>query len=149
MTDEHLAFEKLKKEFSLGLFHCFVHLIRTIGSNSLLGFLLSDMLYTYSQEEWDHNYLKMFHIFYYLYNKKSQNCDKGRFDKVSKVLGQDIDGNPVPIDESYSQIYKRITYNVPTTTNHIEAFHMHMNEITKGSKTISLKLALICKHFFS
>lgn len=38
LTDEHAAFEKLKKTYPIDLYHCFVHLIRTIGANSLLGF---------------------------------------------------------------------------------------------------------------
>ena len=38
LTDEHSSFEKLRKTYPIDLYHCFVHLIRTIGANSLLGF---------------------------------------------------------------------------------------------------------------
>lgn len=76
LTDEHKCFAKLKKNYDLSLFHCFVHLIRSIGSNSLLGFLLVDILYTYSEDEWNQNYLRFFNIFQYLYYSKKTRAKK-------------------------------------------------------------------------
>ncbi|KAK8882255.1 hypothetical protein M9Y10_002086 [Tritrichomonas musculus] len=146
LTDEHASFEKLKKTYPIDLYHCFVHLIRTIGANSLLGFFLSDLLYTYSEDEWKNNYERMCYLFENLYKERNTSSDTTRFDKVSQVLGKDVEGNKVQINESYSPIYKRIDNRIPTTTNNIESFHMHLNQLTKGSKGLTLRLAITCKY---
>ncbi len=146
LTDEHKAFIKLSKIYNLEIFHCFVHIIRTIGSNSLLGFLVSDILYTFSEEEWNKNLLRFWHTLKYLSNLKEP-YDSTRFNKVSQILGLDMDGNPIPTNPAYSPIYLRIQKNVPTTTNHIEAFHKHLNSIIHDSRTnIYCRLAYTCKY---
>ena len=146
LTDEHKSFTKLKNKYDLSLFHCFVHLMRSIGSNSLLGYLFSDILYTYSKDEWNKNYLRFFHTFQYLFNLKSDTSDKNRFQKVSSIIGLDETGNPVPINVEYSPIYQRINNNVPTTTNHVENCHKQINIITRDLKNLHLRLAYICKY---
>ena len=63
LTDEHKAFTILAKKHGLDMYNCYVHLIRSIGANSLLGFLLVDMLYTFSEREWSENILRYFYTF--------------------------------------------------------------------------------------
>lgn len=146
LTDEHRAFKKLQKEYGIDIFHCIVHLIRSIGANSLLGFLLSDVLYQYTLNEWNENYERLYCTFKLLYDKRSDTADKSRFDKLSQIFGKDPEGNNVEINLSYSPIFKRISDNVPSTTNHIEAFHKNLNHVTKGLKNIALRLGCICKY---
>lgn len=70
-----------------------------------------------------------------------------RFKKVSQVLGLNPNGEPVETNNSYSPIYLRIEENVPTTTNHIESFHKHLNEITEPARfSLTLKLAYIVQY---
>lgn len=71
-------------------------MIRSVGASSLLGFLLSDILYQYS-------------------------LDITRFDKVSEILGKDPEGNKIKVNRSYAPIYERIADNIPT--NYIELSH--------------------------
>lgn len=146
LTDEHKAFTKLAKKYGLDMYNCYVHLIRSIGANSLLGFLLVDMLYTFSEDEWSKNILRFFYTFKLLYQEK-KDPDDIRFKKVSQVLGLDPDGEPVETNNAYAPIYLRIEENVPTTTNHIESFHKHLNEITKPARfSLTLKLAYIIQY---
>lgn len=146
LTDEHRSFIKVQKEYNIEIYHCYVHLIRSVGANSLLGFLLSDILYQYSIEERKKNYERFFHTFKLLYEKRSDISDKTRFDKISEILGKDPEGNKIKISRSYAPIYERIADNIPTSTNHIESFHKHINEITKGLRTLTMRLAYICKY---
>ena len=62
LTDEHKSFLKLQKKYNLEMYNCFVHLIKTIGSNSLLGYLLSDLLLMYSETQWNENLVKLLYI---------------------------------------------------------------------------------------
>ena len=146
LTDEHKSFTKLGLKYNLQIFNCYVHLIRTIGSNSLLGYFLSDLLYTYSETQWDNNYIRMFYTFQSLFKERNPNSDTTRFDKVAQVLGQDPEGNAVETKDSYCPIYKRAEDHIPSCTNHIESLHMRINQLTKGSKGLPLRLAIICKY---
>lgn len=147
LTDEHKAFLKLSKKYNLDLYYCFVHLIRSIGANSLLGFLLSDLLYTFSEEDWSKNEDQNFYLFKYLYEAQGKKDDESRFAKVSEVLGRDVEGNKIPTNHSYSPLFLRYADNIPATTNHIEAFHRHLNEITKGAGgNLFLRLSYTCKY---
>lgn len=146
LTDEHKSFIKLQKKYNIEIYHCFVHLIRTVGANSLLGFFLSDLLYTFSKEQWDQNLVRMCYTFQNLFKEKSPTCDTTRFDKVSQVLGQDPEGNATEINKAYSPLYLRAENRIPSSTNHIESLHMHINQLTKGSKSLPLRLAIICKY---
>ena len=88
----------------------------------------------------------MCYLFENLYKERYPSSDETRFDKVSQVLGRDVKGNKVQINKSYSPIYMRIDDKIPTTTNNIESFHMHLNKLTKGSKGLPLRLAITCKY---
>ena len=129
LTDEHRSFIKLQKEYKLNMYNCFVHLIRTIGANSLLGFFISDLLYTYSEKQWNDNLKRMKYIFKYLFNEKSPTTDTTRFDKVAKVLGEDAFGNPTEQKLSYAPLFKRANDRIPTCTNHIESLHKQINTL--------------------
>ena len=146
LTDEHKSFVKLQKKYNLDMYNCFVHLIRTIGANSLLAYFLSDLLFTYSEKEWNNNLIRMCYTFQNLYKEKSLNADVTRFDKVAQVLGQDAEGNPIEKKLSYSPIYLRSADRIPTCTNHIESLHMQINQLTKGSKSLPLRFGIICKY---
>ena len=86
------------------MYNCFVHLIRTIGASSLLAFFLSDLLYTYSESQWNDIFIRICYIFQYLYKEKSITADLTRFDKVAHVIGLDAQGNPTEKKLSYSPI---------------------------------------------
>lgn len=146
LTDEHKSFLKLQKKYGIEIHNCFVHLIRSVGANSLLGYLLSEILYQYSYNEWQNNYERLYQEFKYLYEIKDEKSDKIRFEKVSKIFGRDPSGNSIEINPNYSQIFNRIIDNIPTTTNHIESLHCQINQITSGARSLSLKLAYICKY---
>lgn len=128
------------------MYNCFVHLIRTIGSNSLLGYLLSDLLFTYSETQWNENLVRMCYTFQYLFKEKGPATDTSRFDKVAQVLGQDVNGNPIEKKSSYSPLYKRAADRITSCTNHIESIHNQINQLTKGSKGLPLRLGIICKY---
>lgn len=146
LCDEHKSFPKLSKKYNLEFYNCFVHLIRSIGSNSLLGLLLSEILYTFSAEEWSNNFLKYYNIFKKLYEIRTEK-DEYRFDKVSQVLGINISGESIPIKKQYSPLFIRKENIVPTSTNHIESFHKQINTIVRAPKlSIHLKLAYIIKY---
>lgn len=135
----------MANKYDLEIYNCYVHLIRSIGANSLLGFLLAEMLYTFSEDEWSNNLLRFFYTFKLLSQEKSE-ADDVRFQKISQVLGINKDGEPVEVKKSYSPIYERINDNIPSTTNHIESFHSHLNEIVKhGRLSLQLRLAYILK----
>ena len=116
ITDEHKCFDKLKTVYKLTIYKCFTHLIRSVGSASVLGLLLRDILFSYTKEEFESNRLRNTHILQYLYNNDPKK-DDARYTKVSKVLGYDIKGNPCPIDESYSHYILGSTkkYQLQTT----------------------------------
>ena len=146
LTDEHRSFIELAQKYNIEIYNCFVHLIRTIGSNSLLGYFISDLLYTYSEEQWNSNYIRMFYTYQCLFNEKNAQADMSRFNKVSHILGQDAKGNPVEQKLSYCPLYKRAADRIPTCTNHIESIHMQLNNLTSGARSLTMRLAIICKY---
>lgn len=146
LSDEHKAFQKLSKEYNLEFYNCFVHLIRSIGANSLLGFLLSDILYTFSGDEWSKNIFRYFHILKQLYEERNEK-DEYRFEKVSQVLGINLKGQSIPMKKEYSPLFIRKENIIPTTTNHIESFHKQLNGIINGSRlSLPLRFAYIIKY---
>ena len=156
ITDEHKAFKKLKKIYNLKIFHCFVHLIRTVGSHSALAMLLRDILYSYTKDEYDENYLKFVHTYLYLYNLSKSDTRinkkrlKTRFDKVGKILGYNTDGQVIEIDEVYSPLYIRIQHRIPTTTNHAESYHQKVNTVAGDLRmTLPNRVALLAHHIMS
>ena len=64
ITDEHKCSDKLKTVYKLTLNKCFTHLIRSVGSASVLGLLLRDILFSYSKEEFESNLLRNILILY-------------------------------------------------------------------------------------
>ena len=146
LSDEHKAFQKLAKNYDLDFYYCLVHLIRSIGANSLLGLLFSDILFTFSGFEWSKHFNRYYQTFQLLYNLQ-ENKDDARFEKVSKVLGVDVNGNYVEVKKEYSPYFKRSVYGIPTTTNHVESFHKQLNGIFKATRlSLPLRLAYIIKY---
>ena len=74
----------------------------TIVSNSLLSYLLSDLLFTNSESQWNENLVRMCYTFLYLFKEKGPTTDTSRFNKVAQVLGQDVNGNPIEKKSSCS-----------------------------------------------
>lgn len=147
LTDEHKAFTKLSSIYGLDIYNCLVHLIRSIGANSLLGLLMKDMVFTFSGHEWSHNQFRFYHTLRYLYESRNQNDDDNRFIKVCQVLGINLDGNEIETKKEYSPIYKRLDARIPTTTNHVESMHKQINTLFKGSRmSLHLRLAYIIKY---
>lgn len=147
LTDEHKSFTKLSTIYGLEMYNCMVHLIRSIGANSLLGLLLKDMLFTFSGEEWSNNLSRFYHTFNILYEFSDKKESDIRFIKVSQVLGLDSYGNEVQVKKEYSPLYKRLEYNVPSTTNHVESMHKQLNTIIKGKRlSLQLRLAITIKY---
>ena len=68
ITDEYSCFNKLKKIYNLKIYKCFAHLIRSVGSNSILGFLLRDMLFSFTETDFIKDQTKNAHILKYLYD---------------------------------------------------------------------------------
>ena len=55
-------------------------------------------------------------------------------------------GNPVEKKLSYSPLYIRAFDRIPSCTNYIESLHKQINQITKESKSLPLRLGITCKY---
>ncbi len=149
ITDEHKSFDKLKSVYNLTIYKCFTHLIRTVGSNSALGLLLRDILFSFTEDEFEKNRIKNACILKYLYDNDPKKDEK-RYLKIAKVLGIDWKGNNYPTDNSYSPLYIRIEKKVPTTNNYSEAYHAKINEIAGNFKiSVHNRLALLANHIMN
>lgn len=151
ITDEHTAFEKLSNDYHISIHKCFSHLIKSIGANSALALLFRDILYSYSEAEYEKNYLKNCYIFKQLYEIEDERTrDDTRFLKVGSVLGIDPKGNPIEKPPEYSLLYERIIKKVPTTNNHCESFHARINSIAADMRySINNRLALVTDHIMN
>ena len=143
LTDEYKSFIKLGLKYNLEIFNCYVHLIRTIGFNSLLGYFLSDLIYTYSETQCNNNYIRIIYIFHSLFKERKQNSDTTQFNKVAQVLGQDPEGNAVETKDLYCPIYKRAEDHLPSCTKYIDSLHMRIYQLTKRSKGLPLRFAYV------
>lgn len=153
ITDEHKCFSKLKKIYGIHIYNCFTHLIRTIGANSPLAMLFREILYCSTEKEYEANLLRFNYIFMNLIQiakEESQSLDKNnikRFLKVGKVLGIDLDGSAIETEVSYSPLFNRIAYGIPTTNNYSESFHSKINSIAGDQRlTINNRLSLVANY---
>lgn len=155
ISDEHKSFNKLQSVYNIKIYKCIMHLIRSVGANSLLGFLFKDILYSYTDKEFDRNQLKYSFILKNLYAEdlaasKNKKFGDAHYIKVGKSLGIDPHGNYIPAEESYSPLYRRISLNVPTTNNHCESYHSKINSIAGDQRyTINNRLSLLSKHIMN
>lgn len=146
ITDEHSCFNKLKRVYNLRIYKCFTHLIRSVGSSSVLGLLLRDLLFSFTLDDFNADQLKNAHLLKQLYDNDPKK-NEARYTKVAKVLGIDVKGQPCEIDDSYSPLFIRSERNVPTTNNYSEAYHSKINAIAGNFKiSINNRLALLVNH---
>ena len=149
VTDEHSCFGKLETKYNLNIYKCFTHLIRSVGASSALAFLLRDILYCASENEFQKNYLKFCYMLKKLYeiSKREKQTDDARFIKVGHTLGIDMNGEAIEKKRSYALLYERIQNKIPTTTNHCESYHSKINSVA-GDLRLSLnnRLSLIAHH---
>lgn len=155
VTDEHKSFNVLKRKYGLTIYHCFAHLIRSVGAKSALALLLRDILYTYSKDEFEQSYIKFCYTYLNLYeiyiskttNKALIQKINKKFQKIGRILGIDVDGNSIEVDESYLPLYERIERKIPTTTNYAESYHQKLNSVA-GDKRYLLtnRLAIVAHH---
>ena len=171
LTDEHKAFEKLAGDYSISIYHCLVHFIRSIGANSLLGLLAKQILFTSTTEKWvekvDH-YKRIFTNLLFAqinemqnvldratFEKYPEDCwintlnsHKNRFSRVKALLDFDWINDPTAHQQPFAPLFIRRVMDLPTTTNHIEATHKQLKDVVSGthSSNLSLRLAKICQY---
>ena len=132
ITDEHKCFISLKRKYNIVIYNCFAHLIRSVGASSPLGWLLKDILFTASKEEYERKLDQFKYTLIDTYNTfhcKDDSKDDKRYIKVGKILGVNVIGQPIEIEKSYTPLFERIERKTPTTTNFAESFHQKINSV--------------------
>lgn len=119
------------------LFHCYRHLIQKFGASSLIGNLVSKLLFipdrTRFKAYWAHNH----NIIKTIYLKASEKNQK-QFDELFKT--HLVDGVFLEPQFQFQSIWNRAQYGVATCSNHIESCHSKLNKKVQNHRRFDIRL---------
>lgn len=141
LSDQHSSFTKLQREYSIQLFYCYVHIIRSFGAHSAISILVREILFFKSQIDFDDNIFRIIKTFKKML--KMGGSAQKHYDKFVSILGYDENGKACPRDPRMEPLFIRMQKGVPTSTNHAERFHHYVNESLRNVKNQYKKLGVL------
>ena len=142
LSDEGSAIEKFCEDNAIRRFLCFTHLIRKFGASSELGGLVKGLLFQKTKED-----------FLRAWNQKRPRIiqllqeNPSHLLQFEKLFGCQLVGNSLSDPNFNDQaIWEREQYHIPTTTNHAESTHSHVNFSARNVRSNVKRIQVLLKY---
>lgn len=137
LSDNHSCLQKFFVDNNIRNYLCFRHFQENFGTNSILGILVNNLLFSYSLDEFEIelNYIVSI-ISNYLKRNNIEQSHLRRFADYTGVYFKKINDNTVEIERVNNNLFPKLSLwsreGVPTCTNHIESLHSKVNSRVHG-----------------
>ena len=147
LSDEGLALKKFCEDNSITQFLCFTHLIRKFGASTKLGGIVKGLLFQKSPED--------FKRVWKLWNPQIVdllNNNQKHIKQFEQLFECSFTNGKLSEPNFHKQaIWERARFSIPTTTNHAESTHSHVNfmarKVRLPSNCITVLLHYIRQRF--